>query len=174
MLLGQLFSHFPSGNLARSPKYPSKSPDLGYSTKSPPRQFLPLKEFTAYWPAYLKNALRETLRDKKVVAATKNKHLKIVTSLGQGEENYPLFVYVLLFYLHETTALKRAVVMISILLVRKQTERGHNLLKITQQINGLDLELEWRPLVFFQFPCQYTNLPKQQLNFVLQRQREIV
>lgn len=70
-----------------------------------------------------------------VVAATKNKHLKIVTFLRIGVRNLSsigkkkkkktiTFVYVLSLYLHNNTVFKRAVIMISILLLRKQMERS--------------------------------------------------
>ena len=69
-----------------------------------------------------------------VVAATKNKHLKIVTFLRIGVRNFSsigkkkkktiMFVYVLSLYFHNNTVFKRAVIMISILLLRKQTERS--------------------------------------------------
>lgn len=91
------------------------------------------------------------------MAATKNKHLKIVTFLRIGVRNLSSIgkkkkknyhVCICSFTLsHNNTVFKRAVIMISILLLRKL--RGHNLFKITQQINGLKLEPERRPLVLF-------------------------
>lgn len=79
-----------------------------------------------------------------VVVVTKSKNLKTVTSLVRngGQESFfskrkiiiCLDTY-LSFYLHSNTVFRGAVIMISVLLVRKQSEGGHNLFTITQQIN---------------------------------------
>lgn len=138
---GHFFS-FPSGRSSCFSKVPKEVIRFGVLWNLP-KAVLALKEFTLYHA--LKNAFQEMLfLGKNGTTVTKNKHLKILISLlRKGVRSFSLVrkKYLLdactysLIWLSQQPCIQKG--HLWSLLVRKHTERDHNLLKITQQISVL-------------------------------------